>query len=514
MKISLNQHRIHSTVKLLITQRYECLLPLFSYQTVIGLSMLSLTACMQDTRPNLAQALPAHWHHQQQDSAELPTPDLRGWWKAFNAPDLDMLVDESLAQNLTLAVSREHITAARIISHKNYSNFLPDLHFRTNDVAAPNATSSYFQADFDSTWELGLFGKKNASQQVVDGQLGDVEAQSQMARVSLVAEVVRTWIQLRTAQQQLKLVDQLILQSKQQYQLTSARINLGLAANAALLGINTSIAQQTQMQQANQLEIEQALQQLALLQGLTAPDPSWSIDTTQPVVGEFSVQTVPTDVIRIRPDIQQAQANVLLAAGQFGLARAARYPSVNISASFIYSLVIIGHFILHSYDDNTVASVGPVIDIPLFDWGLRKSAADARASELRAATLSYRQTILEAVNEVESSLAAVNTTKKRIDQQNLVIKAANETIKTHQTLSNLGLASRLEVLEQQQVTLQSQIELLGMQKDHDLAYVSVYKALGGAPLDQESSETYQKYDSKDNQTHATKPSTLMQQQGG
>jgi multidrug efflux system outer membrane protein len=493
--------------KLLFIRQHKAVLRLFSYPALTTLSFLSLAGCMQDTLPNLVQPLPLHWQHL--DSVEkFPSPDLKGWWKAFNAPDLDSLVDESLEKNLTLAAAREHIQAARIISHKNYSNFLPDLHFRTNDVTGPNATTSYFQADFDSTWELGLFGKKKASKQVVDGQLADVEAQAQMARVTLVAEVVRTWIQLRTAQQEVKLLNLLIIQSKHQYDLTVSRIKLGLSANSLLLASKTTIAQQIQMQQAQQLEIEKALQELALLQGLTTPDQSWAKETTQPVFGEFSIRTLPTDVIRIRPDIQKAQANVLQAAGQFGLARAARYPSVNISASFIYSLVIAGQFVFHAFDDNTVVSLGPVIDIPLFDWGLRKSAADARASELKSATLQYRQTVLEAVEEVESALAAVNASKQQIDQQYEVIKTANSTINTRQTLINLGLSSPLEGLEEQQSALKEQLKLLDLQKDHDLAYVAVYKALGGAPLDSYQSST----ESLDHEEILT--SKLKQKQGG
>lgn len=478
--------------RLLSKQRCSGLLSLFSHKTVVILSMLGLnlaqTACMQNTMPDLAQPLPAHWQQQPQSTEQLPSPDLQGWWKAFHAPDLDALVEESLAQNLTLAAAREHIHAARILANKNSSNFLPDLHFRTDDVPSPSATSSFFQAEIDTSWELGLFGKKEASQQVADGQLTSVEAQAQMARVSLVAEVVRTWIRLRTAQQQTLLCEQLIQQSQQQYNLTLARVHLGLSPQSVLSTIQTSLAQQKKMEQEQQLEVDQALQQLALLQGRISPDPSWSVTTTLPVIGDFSVKTLPTDVIRIRPDIQQAQAEVLKAAGQFGMARAARYPYLNLSGSFIYSLAIVGHFILHSFDDNTIGAIGPVIDIPLFDWGLRKAAEDARGSELKAATLNYRQTVLTAVHEVESSLAEVRATKHQIDLQYQVMHAVKHTLKTNQALTNLGLLSPLEQLDEQQTAVQAQMEFSNLQMKHDLAYVAVYKALGGAPLAPSTSE--------------------------
>jgi multidrug efflux system outer membrane protein len=468
--------------RLLTSSQRPRFLTFFSYTVIIALPILGLTACMQDTLPNLAQPLPANWQQHQADSV-LPAPDLRNWWKAFNAPDLDALVDQSLTQNLSLAAAREHITSARILSKKNYSNFLPDLHFRTGDISSPSATSSYFQASLDTTWELGLFGKKNASQQIADGQFASVEAQSQMARVTLVAEVVRTWVQLRTAQHQVQLLDELLKKSQQQLTLTLTRIHLGLSARSALLTINTMRAKQTEMRQSKQLEIDQALQQLALLQGKTSSEPTWAVLTTQPVIDDFKLQTLPVDVIRIRPDIQQAQANVLQSAGEFGLARAARYPSINLSGSFIYSLLILGQFTLHTFDDNSVAAVGPVIDMPLFDWGLRKAAADSRASELKAATLNYRQTVLEAVSEVESSLAAVNSAKLRIDQQFEVMRLAKQALNVRDALINLGLSSPLEALDEQQTTLQAQIDLSDMQMEHDLAYVAVYKALGGASLD-------------------------------
>ena len=419
-----------------------------------------LTGCVEHTPPDLAQHLTPHWQHQM-NADPLPAPDLYLWWRSFHAPDLDALIDASLQQNLTLAAAAEHIRAARIMAGDEPHKFLPDLHFATDDLPAPSATSSYFRAGLQSTWELGLFGKKAASAQISSGELGGVVAQAQMARVALVAEVVQTWIKLRTAQQQIILLDQMLGHTTLQINLTEVRVKLGLSAQSALAALQTLQSRQMLLRQEKQADVELALEQLALLQGRQAGDPALAIPTTQPVVADLPVASLPADLIRIRPDIQQAAATVIEAAGQLGVAKAQRYPSISIAGSFMYSLQVLGKFRFSNANVHGVGSIGPEIDIPLFDWGQRKAKADAQEAELQAAVYAYRQTVLEAVHEVESAIAVLNAQQQRTLEQHKIITAAQHSLSAQQSLQQLGLVSPLEMLSDQQAVLQAQLELSG-----------------------------------------------------
>ena len=440
-----------------------------------------LTACVNHTPPNLAQPLPAQWQHPLAATL-LPAPDLHLWWKAFNAPDLDGLIDQSLQHNLTLAAAREHIQAARILAGSSPHQFLPDLHFATDELPAASSTNSFFRAGLQSSWELGLFGKKDATAQVAQGELSGIEAQAEMARVALVAEVVHDWVTLRTAQQQVILLNQMIEHLQQQIKLTEARVQLGLSPSSALAALQSMQSRQVLVRLDKQAEADLALEQLALLQGSAIGDLQLAQPTVQPVIADLPIQSLPTDLIRIRPDIQQAQATVLQATGELGVATAQRYPSVSIAGSYMYSLQLLGKFNFHANSIHGVGALGPEIDIPLFDWGLRKAKADAQGAELKAAVYAYRQTVLEAVHEVESSIVGMNTQQQRVVQQGKIVSASQQSLSAHQSLQQLGLASTLETAEDQQALLQAQLELTDVHKDHDLAYVAMYKALGGAPL--------------------------------
>lgn len=447
----------------------------------LTLAILLLSGCVNNTPPNLAEHLPAKWQHQA-SSSSLPAPDLHQWWKAFDAPDLDALIDQSLAQNLTLAAAREHIHAARILAASSPHSFLPDLHFATDELPAASSANSYFRAGLQSSWELGLFGKKDATAQITQGELANVAAQAKMARVALVAELVQTWITLRTAQQQVILINQMINRLQQQVALTQSRVQLGLTAPSALATIQSTLSRQMLLRLEKQAEADLALEQLALLQGRTVTDTALAIPTSQPMVGDLPINSLPADLIRIRPDIQQAEASVLQAAGEFGVARAQRYPSVSIAGSYMYSVQLLGRFNFHNNNVYGVGALGPEIDIPLFDWGQRKAKAEAKGTELKAAVYNYRQTVLEAFHEVESAIVALNAQQQRTRVQLNLLTTTGQSLAAHQTLQQLGLASSLEIGEDQQALLQAQLELSESYKAHDLAYVAMYKALGGAPI--------------------------------
>ncbi len=453
---------------------------------------LALCGCLHTPVPALKAPVPEHWQHPAPVAA-LPAaatmaiaPDLQHWWQIFHAPDLDAMVAQALRGNLDLAAAGERIHAARIVADHSSDAFLPEVHLRTDDIPSPSGTSSYFRAGGDVSWELGLFGKRQAAEQIAHSELSQLQDQAQMAKVTLVAEVVRDWISLRTAQAQLQLLTQAQTTTHNQYHLQQARVELGLDAETSLLALDTQTQQQQTLISAKQLEIERALEQLALLQGLVTPDPAWRTPTTAPMLGTLPVESVPADLIRIRPDIRQAEAEVWQATGELATARAERLPSVTLVASYMYSLQLIGRFSLHNISHNLtvngVAVVGPSIDIPLFDWGRRKAAASAKGAALNAAVLSYRQTVLTAVHEVESALATVSAEQTHVTSQSRIVATASQAMSKQQQMIPLGLSSTLDSLTLQQNQIQAQIDLVDARQAQALAYVGLYKAFGGAPL--------------------------------
>ncbi len=134
---------------------------------------------------------------------------------------------------------------------------------------------------------------------------------------------------------------------------------------------------------------------------------------------------------------------------------------------------------------DSVPSIGPMLDIPLWDWGARRARVRASERELDAALLGYRKSVVSAVSEVEQALAALVNQQSRIQtlQQSRRILEQGQT--RQQTLVGLGLSSELELVQSRRASLKAQADLELAQDSRALAFVALYKALGGAPLPDE-----------------------------
>ncbi len=217
-----------------------------------------------------------------------------------------------------------------------------------------------------------------------------------------------------------------------------------------------------------------------MLLGRDAPDPAWSTAAASSAPGQLqiaAVDSVPADLLRRRPDIAAREAEVISAAGALGIARADRYGSIGLGGAIRWSTSLLSH---RRTTTHGIASFGPVIDIPLFDWGIRQARAKARGDLLEAATLAYRQTVLSAVNEVEDALTALEQQRRNVETEQQVLQAQQQVAEAAQQRRRLGLGSDLDVATQQAARDQATLELLEAQRQRDLAYVALHTALGSA----------------------------------
>lgn len=447
---------------------------------LLGGCLGTLAGCAVAPLPRLAGDTPAAWQNAAEGRAQAAAPDLHGWWKAFNDAELDRLVERALAGNLTIAQAALRIDAARALAGATHAPYLPQLSARGYSEPTPDSSASYYQVGFDAKWELGLFGRYQNQARVTAGDLGIAEADTQAARVSVVAEVVRTYIELRGAQQRLALLQQLadgaqdkvaLLRTRQRLRLASAN-DLAIAqaeqaaADAALSEPRTAIAR--------------SRQKLGVLLGQGEPAPALAAAGAPPQLGDLRIAAAPADLLRTRPEIRRAENEVLKAAGEAGLARAELYPHIGLGGSLTYSARVIGRTRLS--DADGIVSFGPAIDIPLFDWGARLATADARAHELSASVLAYRQAVLEGVAEAEAALAALEHQRERVAALQRGLPGLEQAAAAAETLRRLGLADGVDRVAATAALAQARLELAQAEQERNTAFIVLYKALGGAPL--------------------------------
>lgn len=443
-------------------------------------AVLTLLAGCAAPLPKLRPPIPAQWQHRLAGNAAQPT-DLHGWWRNFNDPALDTLVERALASNLDLAQAVERLRAVRVMHARSGARYLPALRASTNDVIDPDASASYFLVGFDASWELGLFGRAEGTRREAQGQLDAGVADLRGARVSLVAEVVRQWISLRTAQQQEQLLLRISQSRRHALQLVRTRQQLQLAPPDATDRAQAALDQAESALVAPREAINASAWQLAVLLGQNHPDPAWLKIGPIPELGPWNLDATPAELLRSRPEIARAEADVLTAAGELATAHADRFPRVGLGGSINWSTDIDNNH-RKSSTPNAIDSYGPEVSIPLFDWGIRLAAEHARDHQLKARVLAYRQAVLQGVAEVETALGSMQQQRQREQHSLQAWQALQRVDQATGKRASLRLAGPLDRNGSQLAVDQAALDLTEARAGHDLAYVALFKALGGAPL--------------------------------
>jgi multidrug efflux system outer membrane protein len=441
-----------------------------------------ITGCAEaPVRPaELTHDIPHSWRNiYPADNDFGPAPDFRSWWRAFNDAELDHLLDQALRDNLTLAQAGYRVHAARELAWRTQASFLPNLSVHTIAIPNPTGTASYIQAGPDVAWEIGLFGLSHNSSEVAKGDIGVAEADRQAARVSLVAEVARIYVGMRSAQQRFLLLNQIMQTLQRKLALTQTRVRQQLATMTELHRAEAELSQAQNRLIEPQSAISQAQHQLAVLLAQTEPDPSLSIVAMPPTLRDLRIEQTPADLLRTRPEIKRAEQAVLKSAGERGLAWADLFPKLTLHGLLTYSFIEGGK---HAGDVDGIFSLGPSIDIPLFDWGQRRATLHAREDELAASLLAYRQAILEGIAETETALALNEQLRQRVAQEQITIAALEQVDVSTQVALRLGLTDGISHADSASAVLQAKLQLAQAQEAHSLAFILLYKALGGAPL--------------------------------
>jgi len=443
-----------------------------------------LAACASVAVPPLPRGdLPAAWRNAPGIAA--PAPDLRGWWKVFDDPELNSLVDRALQDNLDVRQATLHLRAARALGRASGAAYKPQLAFQTLSTPTPQADADFFQAGFDAEWELGLFGRAQASAHVAQADADAAAADLQSARVSLVAEVARAYLQLRGAQAREQSLQAVADAARRKLTLMRTRQRLRLASQLEVERARAEAAQAQGALAEPRAQSAQYAQTLALLLGRSAP-PAELLDAKPlPALPESGFDSVPADLLRTRPEIARAQAQALKAVGELGLAHADRFPRIGLGGAITWATRVSG---VNLGGTNHTAGVGPVIDIPLFDFGLRAAAEHARNDALQAALLAYRQAVLQGAAEVETALAALHQARLATEQANAAGEAMQRSARMSATLRRLGQADDLDIADAQIAFAKAQLDDEAAREREGLAFITLYKALGGAPLPEGISE--------------------------
>ncbi len=418
--------------------------------------------------------------------------NIRGkWWEMFGDPQLNVLEEQIDPANQTLKAAEANYRAARANIRFFKANLAPTVTVGPqvgalrdsahqpyfNSTLANNGVGN-FTLPFDLNYEIDLWGRirRSIAQARQEAQASDADLET--ARLSLHAELAIDYFNLRSSDAQVKLLAQTVEAYQRGVQLTQDRYDGGAAPLSDVTQAKTEL-QQAQVQQTDVLvqrsEYEHAI---AVLTG--KPPAALTIEATPVTVAPPAIPVIPgalpSQLLERRPDIAADERRMAAANEQIGIADAAFYPTLNLSAA----AGLTGTSILNWFSwPSRFFAVGPSLTQTLYDNGRRRATSDVTRAQYDGTVANYRQTSLDAFQQVEDNLSALRILEREATQQHEATSSAEQSLNLFNIRYEGGVDTYLQVITWQTAALQNERNDIDITRRRLEASVLLIKALGG-----------------------------------
>lgn len=446
-------------------------------------------------------------------SATLPTqwslPPVEGgslseWWKQFADADLTWLIERSLAANKDVALAQARLVESRASAKSAKAALLPtatpglsytDSQRSNNSPAIPRLTGaapgasgsgadliprrySVYQLSFDSSYEFDLFGGQRKS---LNAARADSAAQQEDLRdtlISLVAEVAKNFLDLREAQARLALAEDTLGSYRQSLDLTRQRIAAGLQTGADELRLQAQLASAQSSLPGLEAKQEQAIYALAQLSGESNAVLRQRLETPRglPALPDNIPAGIPSDLLRRRPDIRKASAQLDAATARFDSARTDWFPKIKLTSSFGGQSGELTNLLAGG---SILTSLAPQISWGALNWVKTKASIEQQRARQQQQLSTLDKTILSAFRDVETSLSTLAREKERQAHLARSLRSQEQQSDVARSLYQAGLSNYLPVLEAERNQINALDQELQSRATVRRALVSLYKALGG-----------------------------------
>jgi NodT family efflux transporter outer membrane factor (OMF) lipoprotein len=409
------------------------------------------------------------------------------WWTLYDNVEINALQQQLIAGNPTLAAAVANYAQARALSDQARAGLFPTLGLSAaggrnrESVNAPlraATTPTYYDSNTvggSVGYELDLWGQIRNEVAAGEANAAASAADLENARLSLIAQLVEDYIQLRSLDRANAILDEAVNAYARAVTLTEQRHNAGIAP-----GLDVSQAQ-TQLDaarsQAAQTVAQRALMEhaIAALLGVSA-----SMFSIEPQIIPISVPPIPTGVpaslLQRRPDIAAAQRRMIATNANIGVARAAYYPTLTLGAQGGFQSSSLSNWLTAP---SSFWAVGPNVLLSVFDGGLRRAQVAQARAEFDASAADYRSVVVSAFQEVEDNLATLNHYHDAAVEEKAAVDAAQRTLDLSMQLYVKGATDYLTVVTSQTAALQTQLEALDLDTLQLRASVELIRALGG-----------------------------------
>ncbi len=454
---------------------------------------LVLSGCKvgPDYKPSQANVFPS-WAGVSKTPTEQPSvttsqpADLTQWWRKFNDPKLTALVEEAVKTNLDLQLAKSRLRQARAIRGVVTGGLWPAAsgsaaYSRNHSPAGGTGTAgnyNLFQAGLDAVWELDIFGGIRRNVESAEANIQAAQEGIRDIQVSLIAEVALNYVQLRGFQQQIVVAQNNLKAQRHTADITRQKFTAGFVSGLDVANADAQVA--TTESQIPVLETS-ARQAMYALSVLLARPPAGLLEELSetkplPVTPPEIPLGLPSDLLRRRPDIRQAEAQIHSATAQIGVATADLFPKFSMTGSLNFQNNLLRNWFT---DPSRTWSSGPSLNWPIFQGGSIVSNIRVQEALRDQAFINYQKTVLTALQDAENALIAFDKEWEHRKALNDAVVANRKAVYLSMQLYTQGQTDFLNVLNAERSLFASEDALVQSNRSTATSLIAVYKALGG-----------------------------------
>lgn len=437
--------------------------------------------------------VPDTWHTVATEGLPEGEATLQTWWQVFDDPELEDLIMRSAGGNLDLREALWRVEEARALRGVVAGARSPQVDFSgqssrsqpsDNGIAGDFAPSGGFDATnlhdygFGAFWEIDVFGRIRRQVEAADATAqASVEAYRDVL-VSLYAEVALAYVNLRSSQERLRLAHANVGAQEDTLQLTQDRFSAGLVSALDVAQAESNLANTRSLIPTIERDLDQSLNRLAVLLGRHPGSLHAELGEPAPIPHEPAEVTtgLPTELLRQRPDVRQAERELAAQNARIGIATADLYPSFGLSGFLGLQAVSGGGFLS---GDSVTWNIGLPIRWDIFAGGRIRSQIQAEEARTNQLLASYEQTVLAALEEAENAMVAYAKEVERRSRLSESVDATQRSLDLVLTQYRAGLTDFQNVLDTQRTLLLREDELAVAEGIVIGNLVRLYRALGG-----------------------------------
>lgn len=453
----------------------------FCRLSIVTLSML-LAGCISldphYQRP--AAPVPKTWPGQGKSAAA--TAVLTDWQHVLTDQRLNKVVERALASNRDLQESIADIEAARALYGEERASLFPTIDAGISDTrsrSTSGSVSSSSEAEGSvSSFELDLFGRNQSLARAARETWLASEATAQNTRITLVSETTTAWITLAADKSNLLLGQETMASAADTLRITQLQLKEGTAAAGDVSSAMTTYQQARASVASYQTQVAQDINALNLLVGETVPQNllPGTIESLSPQAIALVPAGVSSDVLLRRPDVLEAEHNLLSENADIGAARANFFPTISLTASAGVGSSSLSNLFSHG---SNIWSFAPSITLPLFTGGSNLAQLHYAEAEKKGLIAAYQKAIQSAFEDVANALARRSTLDEQMDAQVQAVASAQRSFDIARRSYEVGSGDYLTVLTDQRTLWSTQLDLVALQQTDFDNRITLWESLGG-----------------------------------